>query len=326
MTFCGVVLLLILSLPECVFLSTEVAAGQKMASAEPLQQTYAEQQSPQQQAAEALAQQQQPQQQQPQQPQQQPTELTELQASQQPRSQQDGEVSEEELKTLFIFNLPTDVRVREVHNLLRFLDGFDFCVLKTLAGANCVAFAAFHSREQALRARDMVDRLQFDPELPNSIIRAELAKRNTKRSREGRSFDLDARRNERPRMDYPSYPPHGPYPYDYPMPAYPPTQAPVCEKLTFPSSIAHYRSIQESTLHAVTIHPVTTRVTIQIIAIGTILRPHSSQATTPLQPPMRDHHPRPPNPSPRCSSGRYPPKQGKMIFVRSFLGVLVFGV
>jgi RNA recognition motif-containing protein len=92
----------------------------------------------------------------------------------QPTSNDSGE----QIRTLFLTGLPEDVREREVHNLFRFVPGYEGCKM-TLMNQRPVSFASFQSREFALSAIQQVNGIQFDPEFEVNL-KVEFARSNSK--------------------------------------------------------------------------------------------------------------------------------------------------
>lgn len=90
---------------------------------------------------------------------------------------------EDEVRTVFVSGLPMDVKYRELHNLFRFVPGFEYCTLKMSPkpGKNPtpVGFVTFESREYAKKVMTNMQGLKFDLDMP-STLRLEYAKSNTK--------------------------------------------------------------------------------------------------------------------------------------------------
>jgi len=100
----------------------------------------------------------------------------------------------EELRTLFISGFPTDIKEREIHNLLRFFPGYEGCVLNLNESAGRpVCFASFTDRNSALRALRVVQDLRFDPNVAQTL-RVEFAKTNSKARRLPPEFYAEKRR------------------------------------------------------------------------------------------------------------------------------------
>lgn len=92
------------------------------------------------------------------------------------RSTENDDEKDEEICTLHISGLPMAILPRELKNLCRFLPEFTDCSL--VHKQRPMGFARFESRTAAERAMEMINGVQFDDEDPDSIIRANLAKRN----------------------------------------------------------------------------------------------------------------------------------------------------
>jgi len=89
----------------------------------------------------------------------------------------------EEIRTLFISGLPSDVKEREIHNLFRLFVGYQGCILKyNTAGKQPVAFSSWDDKASALKVREVLQGLQFDLNSPTKL-RIELAKSNSKAKR-----------------------------------------------------------------------------------------------------------------------------------------------
>jgi len=100
----------------------------------------------------------------------------------------------EELRTLFLSGLPTDIKEREIHNLMRFFPGYEGCVLNlNEAAGRPVCFSSFTDRNSALRALRVIQDLRFDPNVPQTL-RVEFAKTNSKARRLPPEFYAEKRR------------------------------------------------------------------------------------------------------------------------------------
>jgi len=94
-------------------------------------------------------------------------------------------MAEEEVKTLFLSGLPDDIKEREIYNLFRNFEGYESCQLKYSGrGFQIVAFAVFTDQATALKAKEELNGLKFDPQT-GAVLHIELARANsrTKRSR-----------------------------------------------------------------------------------------------------------------------------------------------
>ncbi|OVA11357.1 RNA recognition motif domain [Macleaya cordata] len=107
-----------------------------------------------------------------------------------------GHSEKNNIHTLFVSGLPDDVKPREIHNLFRRRQGFDFCQLKyTGRGNQVVAFATFFNHQSAMAAMNSLNGITFDPQ-SGDCLHIELARSNsrTKRSRgAGGYFVIDKR-------------------------------------------------------------------------------------------------------------------------------------
>jgi len=83
-----------------------------------------------------------------------------------------------EIRTLFLSGLPEDVREREIHNLFRFIPGYEGCKM-TIMNQKTVSFASFRTREFASNAIQQVNGIQFDNDI-DIPLRAEFARSNSK--------------------------------------------------------------------------------------------------------------------------------------------------
>ncbi|CAC5422917.1 RNA-binding protein with multiple splicing 2,RNA-binding protein with multiple splicing,Protein couch potato [Mytilus coruscus] len=90
---------------------------------------------------------------------------------------------EEEVRTLFVSGLPMDAKPRELYLLFRAYKGYEGSLLKVTNknGKNTspVGFVTFSSRAAAEVAKQDLQGVRFDPDLPQTL-RLEFAKSNTK--------------------------------------------------------------------------------------------------------------------------------------------------
>ncbi|XP_061191057.1 U1 small nuclear ribonucleoprotein A-like isoform X5 [Saccostrea echinata] len=90
---------------------------------------------------------------------------------------------EEEVRTLFVSGLPMDAKPRELYLLFRAYKGYEGSLLKVTNknGKNTspVGFVTFSSRSAAEAAKQDLQGVRFDPDLPQTL-RLEFAKSNTK--------------------------------------------------------------------------------------------------------------------------------------------------
>ncbi|XP_057816918.1 cell wall integrity protein scw1 isoform X1 [Cryptomeria japonica] len=84
--------------------------------------------------------------------------------------------SSDEVRTIFVFGFPSDVKERELQNLLRWWPGYEASQIN-FKGDQALGFALFSTPQFAMQARDALQNLVFDAE-NNSILRAEMAKKN----------------------------------------------------------------------------------------------------------------------------------------------------
>ncbi|XP_052418295.1 RNA-binding protein, mRNA-processing factor 2a-like isoform X1 [Carassius gibelio] len=85
---------------------------------------------------------------------------------------------EEEVRTLFVSGLPTDIKSRELYLLFRPFKGYEGSLIK-LTSKQPVGFVTFDSRSGAEAAKNALNGVRFDPENPQTL-RLEFAKANTK--------------------------------------------------------------------------------------------------------------------------------------------------
>ncbi|KAK3251354.1 hypothetical protein CYMTET_39304 [Cymbomonas tetramitiformis] len=94
----------------------------------------------------------------------------------------------DEVRTIFVTGWPSDVKERELVNLLRWFPGFEAAQMNVRTDGQVHGFALFQTGQHAVQARDGLRDLQFDPDT-NSVLRCELAKKNmyirTDRRRDG---------------------------------------------------------------------------------------------------------------------------------------------
>jgi len=90
---------------------------------------------------------------------------------------------EEEVRTLFVSGLPMDAKPRELYLLFRAYKGFESSLLKVTnkqgKTASPVGFVTFSSRAAAESAKQDLQGVRFDPDMPQTL-RLEFAKSNTK--------------------------------------------------------------------------------------------------------------------------------------------------
>lgn len=85
---------------------------------------------------------------------------------------------EEEVRTLFVSGLPLDIKPRELYLLFRPFKGYEGSLIK-LTSKQPVGFVSFDSRSEAELAKNALNGVRFDPEIPQTL-RLEFAKANTK--------------------------------------------------------------------------------------------------------------------------------------------------
>ncbi|KIY93656.1 hypothetical protein MNEG_14306 [Monoraphidium neglectum] len=81
---------------------------------------------------------------------------------------------QDDVRTIFISGFPADVRDRELHNMLRYVPGYEACQMNWKTGQP-QGFALFNSPTAARFAADLVSGAQFDDQ---STLRAEMARKN----------------------------------------------------------------------------------------------------------------------------------------------------
>nr|CAB3262036.1 uncharacterized protein LOC100177894 [Phallusia mammillata] len=90
---------------------------------------------------------------------------------------------EEEVRTLFVSGLPADAKKRELYLLFRGFSGYEGSIIRTTTKPGKapvpVGFVTFDSRNEADEAKNALQGIKFDPELPHTL-RLEFAKANTK--------------------------------------------------------------------------------------------------------------------------------------------------
>ncbi|XP_068961048.1 RNA-binding protein with multiple splicing isoform X1 [Petaurus breviceps papuanus] len=95
----------------------------------------------------------------------------------------DGDKCREEkeerlVRTLFVSGLPLDIKPRELYLLFRPFKGYEGSLIK-LTSKQPVGFVSFDSRSEAEAAKNALNGIRFDPEIPQTL-RLEFAKANTK--------------------------------------------------------------------------------------------------------------------------------------------------
>ncbi|XP_039054234.1 uncharacterized protein LOC120196500 [Hibiscus syriacus] len=82
----------------------------------------------------------------------------------------------DKVRTIFISGLPTDVKERELQNLLRWLPGFEASQV-SFKGKEPKGFALFSTAKFAVAAKDTLQEMVFDAKL-KSLLHIEMAKKN----------------------------------------------------------------------------------------------------------------------------------------------------
>ncbi|CAL9066055.1 uncharacterized protein LOC135605417 [Musa acuminata AAA Group] len=108
----------------------------------------------------------------------------------------------DEIRTVFITGLPGDVKERELHNLLRWLPGFEASQINFKA-EQPMGFALFSTAQHAMAAKDALQDLEFDVET-KSALHTEMAKKNlfVKRGVASESSSIDQSKRLRTGGDY----------------------------------------------------------------------------------------------------------------------------
>ncbi|XP_008782084.1 cell wall integrity protein scw1 [Phoenix dactylifera] len=108
----------------------------------------------------------------------------------------------DEVRTIFISGLPADVKERELHNLLRWLPGFDASQINFKA-EQPMGFALFSTPQHAIAAKNALQDLVFDAET-KSVLHTEMAKKNlfVKRGVVADSNSIDQSKRLRTGGDY----------------------------------------------------------------------------------------------------------------------------
>uniref|UniRef100_A0A8C6K6I6 RNA binding protein, mRNA processing factor n=1 Tax=Nothobranchius furzeri TaxID=105023 RepID=A0A8C6K6I6_NOTFU len=88
------------------------------------------------------------------------------------------QVTETKVRTLFVSGLPLDIKPRELYLLFRPFKGYEGSLIK-LTSKQPVGFVSFDSRSEAEAAKNALNGVRFDPEIPQTL-RLEFAKANTK--------------------------------------------------------------------------------------------------------------------------------------------------
>ncbi|KAJ2482536.1 hypothetical protein IWW56_001052 [Coemansia sp. RSA 2131] len=91
----------------------------------------------------------------------------------------------DDITTIFVVGFPEDMREREFQNMFTFSPGFEAATLKIPSSEDdrdaqkkqIIGFAKFHSRLEALEARDVLTGRKVDAE-KNCVLKAEMAKKN----------------------------------------------------------------------------------------------------------------------------------------------------
>ncbi|XP_061414009.1 RNA-binding protein, mRNA-processing factor 2a-like [Lethenteron reissneri] len=83
-----------------------------------------------------------------------------------------------QVRTLFVSGLPMDIKPRELYLLFRPFKGYEGSLIR-LTSKQPVGFAMFDSRSEAEAAKNALNGIRFDPDIPQTL-RLEFAKANTK--------------------------------------------------------------------------------------------------------------------------------------------------
>ncbi|XP_021563508.1 RNA-binding protein with multiple splicing [Carlito syrichta] len=94
------------------------------------------------------------------------------------RPRHSTDFSETFVRTLFVSGLPLDIKPRELYLLFRPFKGYEGSLIK-LTSKQPVGFVSFDSRSEAEAAKNALNGIRFDPEIPQTL-RLEFAKANTK--------------------------------------------------------------------------------------------------------------------------------------------------
>ncbi|MQL96516.1 hypothetical protein Taro_029193 [Colocasia esculenta] len=82
----------------------------------------------------------------------------------------------DEVRTIFITGLPSDVKERELQNLLRWLPGYEASQIN-MKGEQPMGFALFSTPQHAMAAKDALQNMVFDAE-SKAVLHTEMAKKN----------------------------------------------------------------------------------------------------------------------------------------------------
>ncbi|XP_058637974.1 RNA-binding protein with multiple splicing [Onychostoma macrolepis] len=93
-------------------------------------------------------------------------------------SENDPSSPGEEVRTLFVSGLPLDIKPRELYLLFRPFQGYEGSLIK-FTSKQPVGFVSFDSRSEAEAAKNALNGVRFDPDIPQTL-RLEFAKANTK--------------------------------------------------------------------------------------------------------------------------------------------------
>ncbi|XP_022667947.1 protein couch potato-like isoform X5 [Varroa destructor] len=97
-----------------------------------------------------------------------------------------GWIHHDKVRTLFVSGLPMDAKPRELYLLFRAYKGYEGSLLKVTSKngktSSPVGFVTFSTRAGAEAAKQELQGVRFDPDLPQTI-RLEFAKSNTKVSK-----------------------------------------------------------------------------------------------------------------------------------------------
>lgn len=118
-----------------------------------------------------------------------------------------------QVRTLFVSGLPLDIKPRELYLLFRPFQGYEGSLIK-FTSKQPVGFVSFDSRSEAEAAKNALNGVRFDPDIPQTL-RLEFAKANTKMAKN----KLVGIPNPSPSRQSPGPPCVSREPYEFTVPA-----------------------------------------------------------------------------------------------------------
>ncbi|RXN23706.1 dynactin subunit 6 [Labeo rohita] len=154
-----------------------------------------------------------------------------------------------QVRTLFVSGLPLDIKPRELYLLFRPFQGYGGSLIK-FTSKQPVGFVSFDSRSEAEAAKNALNGVRFDPDIPQTL-RLEFAKANTKMAKN----KLVGIPNPSPSRQSPGPPCVSREPYEFTVPAlYPSSPDMWASYPLYPTELPPPAYAYSSSLHAQVTH------------------------------------------------------------------------